>query len=127
VVVTRTVPPGAAQQAAAFLARFTAGRCEEVLEDVDDVMRPRHDAAGLANGWSQMFAMFGSYEQMGAVSPFPVGESIVVDVLLHFEAGEATMWVRSDRDGKVSGLCLHPAVPWQPQVRDAVREHERVG
>jgi hypothetical protein len=111
VAMARAVPPGAAQQATAFLARFTAGRWEEVLEGFDDLIRQRHDADRLASGWAQMIAMFGSYEGMGEVSPFQVGRSTVVDVLLTFEAGEAMVWVRFDRDGKVTGLRLHPASP----------------
>jgi hypothetical protein len=107
--MARTVPPGAAEQAAAFLARFTAGRWETVLEDFDDLIRQRHDADRLASGWAQMIAMFGSYEGMGEVSPFRVADSIVVDVPLTFEAGEAMAWVRFNLDGKVTGLRLHPA------------------
>lgn len=53
--------------------------------------------------------MFGSFEGMGSVSPVPVGESTVVDVVLRFEAGEAMLWARFDHDGRVSGLRLHPA------------------
>ena len=108
VAMIRTVPPGAAEQATAFLARFTAGRWEKVLEDFDDLIRQRHDADRLASGWAQMIAMFGSYEGMGEVDPFPAGDSIIVDVLLHFEAGEAMVWVRFDHNGRVTGLRLHP-------------------
>ena len=113
VAMVRTVPPGAAQQAAAFLVGFTAGRWEEVLEDFDDLIRKRHDADRLASGWAQMIAMFGSYEGMGEVAPFRVGDSTVVDVPLTFEAGEAMAWVRFNLDGKVTGLRLHPASPSQ--------------
>ena len=109
VAMVRTVPPGTAEQAAAFLSRFTAGRWEEALEDFDDLMRQRHDAERLASGWSQMIAMFGSYEGMGELSPFRVADSIVVDVPLTFEAGEAMAWVRFNLEGKVTGLRLHPA------------------
>jgi hypothetical protein len=109
VAMARTLPSGAAERAGAFMARFTAGRWPEVLEDFDDRMRRRHDADRLARGWAQMIAMFGSYEGMGEVSPFQVGDSTVVDVLLAFEAGEAMVWVSFDLDGKVDGLRLHPA------------------
>jgi hypothetical protein len=46
---------------------------------------------------------------MGEVSPVQAGEEIVVDVLLHFEAGEAMLTARFDRDGKLVGIRLHPA------------------
>jgi len=109
--MTRAVPPGSAQRATAFLAGFTAGRWEELLEDFDGVMRERHDADRLASGWAQIIGMFGSYQAMGEVVPVPAGDGAVVDVLLHFEAGEAMVWIRFDRDGKVAGLRLHPASP----------------
>jgi predicted nucleic acid-binding Zn ribbon protein len=105
---TRTVPPGAVQRAVEFVATFTAGLWEEVLDDFDDHMRQGHDPARLANGWAHMIGMYGSYQGMGEVSPIPVGDGMVVDVLLRFEAGEAMLWVRFDRHGKVSGLRLHP-------------------
>jgi hypothetical protein len=106
--MTRAVPPGAAGRAAAFLARFTAGRWDAVLADFDDVMRARHDADLLARGWAQLVGMFGSYQGMGEVVPVEVGAVTELDVPLHFEAGEAMVWVRFNRDGKVAGLRLHP-------------------
>ncbi len=109
--MTSTVPPGAAQRASEFLARFTAGRWEEVLADFNEVMRERHDQARLGTGWAQLLGMFGSYQAMGDVVPVSAGDGTVVDVLLYFEAGEAMVMVRFDRDGKVAGLRLHPAPP----------------
>jgi hypothetical protein len=109
--MTRAVPPGAAQWATAFLARFTACRWEEVLGDFDGVMRERHDADRLASGWAQLIGMLGDYQGSGEVVPVPAGDATVVDVLLYFEAGEAMVWVRFGRDGKVTGLRLHPASP----------------
>jgi hypothetical protein len=107
VAMTRSVRPGAAEQAADFLACFTAGRWEDVLEYFDDFMRQRHDARRLATGWAHLIGMFGSYQGMGEVSPVSAGDSTVVDVLLHFEAGEAMVWVSFD-NSKVTGLRLHP-------------------
>lgn len=107
--MTRTVAPIAVARATEFLARFTAGRWDEVLEDFDELMRERHDNGRLGAGWAQLIGMFGDYRGMGRVSPVSVGDSTVVDVLLRFEAGEAMVWVRFDQNGKVSGLRLHPA------------------
>jgi hypothetical protein len=107
--MTRAVPPGAAARAAEFLARFTAGRWEEVLGDFDEFMRERHDVDRLAGGWAQMIGMFGSYQGSGEVNPVPADDGTVVDVRLDFEAGEAMLFARFDRDGKVAGLRLHPA------------------
>jgi Protein of unknown function (DUF3887) len=107
--MTRAVSPGAVQRAAEFLARFTAGRWEEVLADFNDFMRERHDVNRLAGGWAPLIGMFGSYQGSGEVNPVPSGDGIVVDVRLDFEAGEAMLFVSFDRDGKVAGLRLHPA------------------
>jgi hypothetical protein len=104
----RAVAPGAAEQAAAFVASFINGRWDEVLTDFNDFMREHHDADLLASGWAQMIGMFGSYQAMGEVVPVRAGDSTLVDVLLHFEAGEAMLWVRFGPDGKVTGLRLHP-------------------
>jgi hypothetical protein len=106
--MTRTVVPATAQRVAAFVANFTAGRWDEVLAAFDEFMRGQHDAGRLASGWAQMIGMFGSYQAMGEVVPVAAGDSTVVDVLLHFEAGEAMLWARFGPDGKVSGLRLHP-------------------
>jgi hypothetical protein len=107
--MTRAVPPDAVQRTAEFLARFTAGRWEEVLADFNDFMRERHDVNRLASGWAHLIGMFGSYQGSGEVNPVPAGDDIVADVRLDFEAGEAMLFVRFDRDGKVAGLRLHPA------------------
>jgi hypothetical protein len=109
--MTRSVPPSALQRTATFLDRFTAGRWEEVLADLDEAMRARHDVDRLAGGWTQLIGMFGRYQGMGEVLPIPAGDGTAVDVRLDFEAGEAMLWARFDRDGKVSGLRLHPASP----------------
>jgi hypothetical protein len=107
-VMTRTVAPRVAQQATEFLTRFTGGRWEDVLTDFDDHLRQRHGTDRLASGWAHLIGMFGNYQAMGKVSSVPAGDSTVVDVLLHFEAGDAMVWARFDHDGKVTGLRLHP-------------------
>jgi hypothetical protein len=106
--MNRTLPPGAVERATEFLARFTAGRWEEVLGDLNEFMRARHDAERLARGWTDLIGMFGSYQGFGEVSPVPAGGGTVVDVRLEFEAGEAMLFARFDADGKVAALRLHP-------------------
>jgi hypothetical protein len=107
--MTRTVPGDAVARATEFIGRFTAGRWEELLDDLGDVMRERHDPDRLAGGWAQLVGMFGNYQGFGAVNPVLAGDDIMVDVRLEFEAGEAMLLVRFDRDGKVAGLRLHPS------------------
>ncbi|HEY1920082.1 MAG TPA: DUF3887 domain-containing protein [Streptosporangiaceae bacterium] len=104
----RSVPPAELKRATAFVACFTAGRWEEVLGYFDETMRARHDVDRLASGWAQMIGMFGRYQGAGEISPVPAGDSIVVAVRLDFEAGEAMLWSRFDRDGNIAGLRLRP-------------------
>jgi hypothetical protein len=109
--MSREASPSAVRRAEEFLARFTAGRWEEVLGDLSDDIRDRLDVNRLASGWAQQVGMKGSYQGMGEISPVPAGDDVVLDVRLDFEAGEAMLWVRFDRDGMVSGLRIHPAGP----------------
>jgi hypothetical protein len=106
--MTRVAAPDAAQRTTTFLGHLTAGRWDEVLAYCDDTVRERLDAARLASGWAHMVGLYGAYQAMGDVRPVPVGDAIVADVLVFFEAGEAMVWVRFDQDGKVDGLRLHP-------------------
>jgi hypothetical protein len=106
--VAREITPGSQERATAFVELFTANRWEELLDHFDDRMREHHDAERLASGWAHLTGMFGRIEATGDVTPVPVGDSTVVDVILRFEAGEAMLWVRYDPDGRVSGLRLHP-------------------
>jgi hypothetical protein len=103
--ISRAVPP---QWVTEFLADFIAGHWDEVLGYCSDAVREKLDVQRLARGWAQMIGMFGSYQSMGEVIPVPAGDGTAVDVLLHFEAGEAMLWVCSGADGKVIGLRLHP-------------------
>jgi hypothetical protein len=107
--MTRVDSPDVVERTTALLARFAEGRWGEIVADFDDYVRERVDADRLASGWAHMVGMFGSYQGMGEVSPVQAEESTVVDVLLFFEAGEAMAWIRFDRDGKISGLRLHPS------------------
>jgi hypothetical protein len=107
--MSRAAAGDAVQWATEFLAAFTACEWEEVLGSFNDAMRERHDANLLARGWAHMIGMFGSYEGAGEVLPVPAGEAAMVDIRLDFEAGEAMLFIRFDRDGKVAGLRLHPA------------------
>lgn len=108
---TPAVAPSMARSAADFLSSFTSGRWEDVLRVFDDQMGQRHDTERLASGWAHLIGMFGRYQTMGHVFPVPAGESTVVDVVVHFEAGDAMIWTRFDRDGKVTGLRIHPVSP----------------
>lgn len=116
--MSRDVPPGAADHAAALVTRLAQGRWEEVAGEFNERMRERVDARRLAAGWAHTVGMIGSFEGMGEPFAHQAGDDTIVDVPLHFEAGEAVGFVRFDRDGKVAGLLLRPASPptsWRPE------------
>jgi hypothetical protein len=72
-------------------------------------MREGADAARLAAGWAHTVGLIGSYGGMGEPFAHRAGDHTVVEVPLHFEAGEATGRVIFDSGGKVAGLWLRPA------------------
>lgn len=109
--MSRDVPPGAADRAVALVTRLVQGRWEEVAGEFDERMRERVDTGRLAAGWAHTVGMIGSFERMGEPFAHRAGDDTVVDIPLHFEAGEATCFVRFGRDGKVAGLLLRPASP----------------
>jgi hypothetical protein len=55
--------------------------------------------------------MVGRFERMGEPFAHRAGDDTMVDVPLHFEAGEGVGSIRFDRDGRVAGLMLRPASP----------------
>lgn len=107
--MSREIPPGAADRAVALVACLAQGRWEEVAGEFDEHLRERADAARLAAGWAHTVGLIGSFERMGEPSARRAGDDTVVDVPLHFEAGEASGFVRFNADGKVAGLLLRPA------------------
>jgi Protein of unknown function (DUF3887) len=107
--MTRTVLPGAAEQAAAIFADIAAGNCEAARADFGPKMREGLSASRLADGWARTAGLIGRYEGMGEPFAHALGEHTIVDIPLHFEAGEATGRVTFDVDGKVAGLFIRPA------------------
>ena len=105
------VPPGAADRAAAIVTCLTEGRWEDARRDFNARMREGGDAGRLASGWARTVAMIGRYEGMGEPFAHRAGDHTVVEVPLHFEAGQATGRVIFGDDGKIAGLWLRPASP----------------
>jgi len=116
--MSRDVPPGTADRAVALVTRLAQGRWEEVTGEFDERMRERVDARRLADGWAHTVGMIGGFERMGEPFAHRAGDDIVVDIPLHFEAGEASGFIRFDRDGKVAGLLLRPASPSAPRRQE---------
>ena len=101
--------PGAADRAAAIATCLTEGRWEDARRDLSARMREGLDAGRLASGWARTVGMVGRYGGMGEPFAHRAGDHSVVEVPLHFEAGEATVRVIFDDDGRIAGLWLRPA------------------
>jgi Protein of unknown function (DUF3887) len=103
------VPPGTAERAVAIVASLADGHWEEARNDFNARMREAIDASRLAEAWARTASLIGSYERMGEPFARRAAEHIVVEIPLHFEAGEATVRAVFDADGQVAGLWLRPA------------------
>jgi hypothetical protein len=102
---------GAAERAIELLAECAAGRWKQVRRDFSDTMLAALDAAGIAAVWARVVGSVGRYERMGEPFVRQAGDLTVVDVPLHFEAGECLGQVSYDADWKVAGLYLLPVTP----------------
>jgi hypothetical protein len=109
--MSREIPPDAADRAVAIFDWHNQGRWQEILDELDDAMRARHDPAVLSRGWATMAGMFGRLERTGEPFARRAGDDAVVDVPLHFEAGDAKGIVRFSGDGKIAGMAIRPASP----------------
>jgi hypothetical protein len=107
----RDVPPDAADRAVAIFAWNNEGRWDEIIAELDENMRRLHDPALLARGWAFMTGMYGRLERIGEPFARQAGDDTVVDVPLHFEAGDAKGIVRFSGDGKIAGMAIRPASP----------------
>ena len=103
------VPPGLTEQAVAIFTAQANGRWQEVIGALDQNMRERLDADRMAAGWAHTIALIGSLERIGEPAAVQSGDYTLVNIPLHFEAGEANGRVTFDRAGKVAGLLIRPA------------------
>jgi hypothetical protein len=111
--MSRDVPPDAADRAVAILTWHDEGRYDEIIAEFDDNLRRVLDAGRLASGRAHMAGLFGRLERMDEPFAHRAGDDIIVDVPLHYEAGDARGLVRFDSDGKVAGLAIRPPLPGQ--------------
>ena len=109
--MSHDVPTDAADRAVGLITCLAEGRWDEVAGELDERMRERIDATRLAAGWAHTVGMVGRFERMGEPFAHRAGDDTMVDVPLHFEAGEGVGSIRFDRDGRVAGLMLRPASP----------------
>lgn len=103
------VPPGTADRAVAIVSSLAAGRWDQARADFGTRMSAALDAERLAGGWVRTVGLVGSYEGMGEPLARRAADHVVVEIPLHFEAGEAKARIVFDADGKVAGLWLRPA------------------
>jgi Protein of unknown function (DUF3887) len=109
--MSKDVPPDAADRAVAIFAWHGEGRWEEIRAELDENLRARLDAALMARAWAHLAGLFGRFEGTGEPVARRAGDDVVVDVPLHFEAGDARGIVRFSSDGRVAGLAIRPASP----------------
>jgi len=109
--MTREVQPGLTERAVAIFTAQAERRWPDVLADFDENMREKLTAELLAAGWAHTIAIVGGLERIGDPFAFPAGQYTIVNIPLHFEAGEANGRVTFDLGGKVAGLFIRPAAP----------------
>jgi hypothetical protein len=110
-LMSRDVPPGTADRAVEIFAWHNEGRWDEILAELDERMRARHDADLLAKGWAHMAGLFGRFEGTGEPCAHRVGDDVMVEVPLHWEAGDARGIVRLNAEGRIAGLGIRPTRP----------------
>jgi Protein of unknown function (DUF3887) len=108
VPMSHEVPPGAADLAIAIFSGHSEGRFEQIRSDFDERLQQRLTADRLAAAWASVIGMFGQLEGIGEPFARRTADDTLVDVPLHFEAGDARGLVRLDADGKVAGLAIRP-------------------
>jgi hypothetical protein len=106
--MSREVLPGAADRAVEIFGWQDSGHWQLIRAEFDENLRQRLDADRLAAGWASVIGMFGRLERVGEPFARRTGDDTLVDLPLHFEAGEARGIVRFDADGKVAGLAIRP-------------------
>lgn len=106
--MTGAALPAAPQLAITLLAEIAGGRWQAACEAFDEAVSERLDADGLAAVWAQLGGAVGRFESMGPPTAYPMGDYTVVDIPLHFEAGELTGRVSYDSRAMVAGLYFLP-------------------
>jgi hypothetical protein len=107
-LMSHDVPPAATDLAVVIFSGLGAGRFEQIRSDFDEHLQQRLTADRLAAGWASVIGMFGQLQSIGQPFARRTGDDTLVNVPLHFEAGDARGVVRLDADGKVAGLAIRP-------------------
>jgi hypothetical protein len=102
------VLPGAAEHAIGVLDDIVGNRWDAARRDFGAAMLDAVTGERLAAVWARVRGMVGGYEHLGEPLTFQMGDYTVVDLPLHFEAGEMTARISYDPAGKVAGLLIKP-------------------
>jgi hypothetical protein len=104
--------PDAGDRATGVLNRIIERRWGDAREDFDRPMSTALDADQLAAAWAHVLGLVGEHEWLGEPFIRQLGDYTVVDVPMHFEAGDMKGRVSFRADGKVAGLYfLTPETP----------------
>jgi Protein of unknown function (DUF3887) len=101
--------PDAGERALSLLARWIAGRFDQVRDDFDETMLRSLPPGELARVLAVVIGTVGTFERFGDPVAHAAGDLTVVDVLLHFEAGQAMAQVSFRREGTVAGMFVRPS------------------
>jgi hypothetical protein len=106
--MTEPALPDAARRAEDLVIAIIECRWSDVRRDWDEKMLEAFDEKLVELVWAQTASEVGRYERMGESFVRPLGDYTVVEVPLYFEAGERTVQVTYNPDGRVGGLWLRP-------------------
>lgn len=96
----------AADRATGLLTDWFDGRYDQIVAEFDQTMTAQLPVEKLSDAWAQVIRTVGAYESMGTPVSREIGEHIVVDVPLTFEAGQMTGRVAYNHAGQVAGLFI---------------------
>lgn len=98
--------PGAADKAIAVFGLLADAQWEPARVDFDQRMREQLTTQALADAWAQVTGAVGTYESAGEPVVRTMAEVTVVDLPMHFEAGDLVGRLSLDAKGAVAGLFL---------------------
>jgi hypothetical protein len=109
--MSRDVPAGTADRAVTIFCWHNEGRWAEIIAQMDENMRARHDPDLMAGAWARLAGMFGRLERIGEPLASRTGDDTLVEMPLQFEAGDARGIVRFSQNGQIAGMGIRPASP----------------
>jgi hypothetical protein len=102
----KDVTSGSVERATTVFDLLSTGRPDEVHTLFDDEMKKAMGPTQLGDVWSHILGSVGAFESSGTPTARRSGDFTVVDVPLHFEAGDMVGRVSCHPDGRLAGLFL---------------------